>query len=382
MISALETELNTGDHFVISCVVDETVIQLLKDNYIIVIVSAVIVTFVLLCVIREISLHRRLNGNNFRSAIRSRSYRRSSSKSEGTVQKEQFQVRRSSSKSQVNSNADALPVNDKELPSPHIMEHMVTFKRKLKKGKTRQRWSGILKSDKDARMIYTYLQEHLSGGNVRTFLETQYGQYYLHGNIDALVPSAFFRFALNITSGVHFLHSHGWVCPGITAGKVLIDQARTLCKLYDFCPLSYTGRKVENELRKNRPIPFINLPPEVFQDKVYTRYSDIWAVGVVLWEIFSYGAWPPTHENVKDRQDVLLKLKRPGNCSENVYHALANCWLFDQSSRQSLQVLEECLESNKTDSSLSARAMNIEDIYTVGLPPYSGFAKVENSSDI
>lgn len=42
------------------------------------------------------------------------------------------------------------------------------------------------------------------------------------------------------------------------------------------------------------------------------------------------------------------------------YHALANCWLFDQSSRQSLQVLEECLESNKTDSSLSARAMNIE----------------------
>lgn len=57
------------------------------------------------------------------------------------------------------------------------------------------------------------LQEHLSGGNVRTFLEMQYGHYYLHGNIDALVPSAFFRFALNITSGVHFLHSHGVLLP-------------------------------------------------------------------------------------------------------------------------------------------------------------------------
>lgn len=63
---------------------------------------------------------------------------------------------------EVNSNADALPVNDKELPSPHIMEHMVTFKRKLKKGKTRQRWSGILKSE-----LGCENDIHISTGNIR-----------------------------------------------------------------------------------------------------------------------------------------------------------------------------------------------------------------------
>ena len=34
------------------------------------------------------------------------------------------------------------------------------------------------------------------------------------------------------------------------------------------------------------------LAPESLQDRVYVLRSDVWAYGVTLWEIFSYGADP------------------------------------------------------------------------------------------
>lgn len=35
----------------------------------------------------------------------------------------------------------------------------------------------------------------------------------------------------------------------------------------------------------------MNFPPEAKRKGEYTRESDLWAVGVVLWEIFSYGKY-------------------------------------------------------------------------------------------
>ncbi|XP_071842951.1 fibroblast growth factor receptor 4-like [Apostichopus japonicus] len=208
------------------------------------------------------------------------------------------------------------------------------------------------------------LQEDLCNGTVREYIEKHYGQDYLYRNAMEPIPSCFYRFGRDLICGVQFLHLHGWVHPGISVVKLLLNNTSTGCKLYDFCGLTVAEERIEKEIKKNGPIPFLSMAPEVFLQTVYTPKSDIWSVGVALWEIFSYGARPPTHEDVSSVKDVEAKLMRPGNCSEILYATLTQCWEFNQEDRTSLSSLKTCLEVNIRDEwpkSTTNFEKNVED---------------------
>ena len=63
------------------------------------------------------------------------------------------------------------------------------------------------------------------------------------------------------------------------------------------------------------------MSPEALRDGVFTTYSDIWAYGVVLWEMVTMGAQPyQGYSNESVFQNVIrgVRLTEPDNCPKKL----------------------------------------------------------------
>lgn len=80
---------------------------------------------------------------------------------------------------------------------------------------------------------------------------------------------------------------------------------------------------------RNKKVPLRWLSLEAMRDHLYSSKSDVWAFGIVLWEIGTLGGFPyPTVSN-HDLLAFLLdgqRLERPANCSEHLYRLMLACW--------------------------------------------------------
>uniref|UniRef100_A0A914EJJ2 Protein kinase domain-containing protein n=1 Tax=Acrobeloides nanus TaxID=290746 RepID=A0A914EJJ2_9BILA len=106
---------------------------------------------------------------------------------------------------------------------------------------------------------------------------------------------------------------------------------------------------MEYQQNSDTPFPFGWCPPEVLLSRKYSNASDVWAFGVTLWELFSCGENPYAGMN---RQEVLEyigkeRLKKPKNCSEEIYKIMRKCWEYDAAKRSNWLVLADALQDCK-----------------------------------
>lgn len=79
----------------------------------------------------------------------------------------------------------------------------------------------------------------------------------------------------------------------------------------------------------------------------YSTKSDVWAFGVLLWEIATYGMSPYPGIDLTDvfhKLESGYRMERPPGCPPEVYELMRQCWQWNASDRPSFKNIHHGLE--------------------------------------
>eukprot|EP00727_Mastigamoeba_balamuthi_P014182 m51a1_g9387 putative tyrosine-protein kinase frk (470) ;mRNA; f:232036-234558 len=82
------------------------------------------------------------------------------------------------------------------------------------------------------------------------------------------------------------------------------------------------------------------MPPEAIFEDIWSDKSDVWAMGVLMWEMMSRGARPWDNVENKDLGQLLVRgdrLAQPPECPERLYALMSRCWVMPRTSRPSFR---------------------------------------------
>ena len=167
-----------------------------------------------------------------------------------------------------------------------------------------------------------------------------------------------------VAAGVSYMASLRFVHRDIAARNCLVDEDLVV-KVADF-GMSRDVYQADYYKRHGGVIPLRWMAPEAIKDGRYTVESDVWALGVVIWEVFSLGHQPyygmGNQEVLHGICDGNVRLEKPPGCPEVIYRMMRSCWESQPHQRATASRLVEQLRTLEENSSDDA------DGYEVPLP--------------
>ncbi|XP_072715785.1 muscle, skeletal receptor tyrosine-protein kinase isoform X3 [Ciconia boyciana] len=180
-------------------------------------------------------------------------------------------------------------------------------------------------------MAYGDLNEYLRDRSPRNLCSL------VHSSLDARVrlpnPLALcctsqLCIAKQVAAGMAYLSERKFVHRDLATRNCLVGE-NMVVKIADFGLSRNMYSADYYKANENDAIPIRWMPPESIFYNRYTTESDVWAYGVVLWEIFSYGMQPyygMAHEEVIYYVRDGNILSCPDNCPLELYNLMRLCW--------------------------------------------------------
>ncbi|KAH0517180.1 Muscle, skeletal receptor tyrosine-protein kinase [Microtus ochrogaster] len=134
--------------------------------------------------------------------------------------------------------------------------------------------------------------------------------------------------ARQVAAGMAYLSERKFVHRDLATRNCLVGE-NMVVKIADFGLSRNIYSADYYKANENDAIPIRWMPPESIFYNRYTTESDVWAYGVVLWEIFSYGLQPyygMAHEEVIYYVRDGNILSCPENCPLELYNLMRLCW--------------------------------------------------------
>ncbi|KXJ23083.1 Fibroblast growth factor receptor 3 [Exaiptasia diaphana] len=138
-------------------------------------------------------------------------------------------------------------------------------------------------------------------------------------------------FAYQVSRGMEYLESKKCIHRDLAARNVLVAEDHVI-KIADFGlardvhNIDYYRKTTDGRL----PVKWMAL--EALFDRVYTAQSDVWAFGVLLWEIVTFGGSPYPGIPLEKLFELLksgYRMEKPVNCDDNMYAIMLECWRDD-----------------------------------------------------
>lgn len=162
---------------------------------------------------------------------------------------------------------------------------------------------------------------------------------------DLLTAMDLLCIAWQITRGMSFLSSKGFVHRDLAARNILLGEDRVV-KISDFGLMRHTQDNVY-QLRKGKKLPVKWTAPEALFNSQYTTKSDVWSFGVLLWELSTMGGNPYPGISNKELYKLLktgYRMEKPDTCSDELFQLILNCWNEDPSARPAFDLAAKSLE--------------------------------------
>lgn len=152
-------------------------------------------------------------------------------------------------------------------------------------------------------------------------------------------------FASQVADGMKYIEANKYIHRDLAARNILVGR-NNIIKIGDF-GLARVISDDMYEAKQGSKFPIKWTAPEAAMYGRFTIKSDIWAYGILLVEIFTYGQIPyPGMSN----SEVLMQLERgyrhpkPANCTPEMYDIMMACWKKEAEERPTFEYLNSVMD--------------------------------------
>ncbi|XP_034936586.1 epidermal growth factor receptor isoform X2 [Chelonus insularis] len=187
---------------------------------------------------------------------------------------------------------------------------------------------------------------------------------------DKIGSKPLLNWSTQIARGMAYLEERRLVHRDLAARNVLVQTANCV-KITDFGLAKLLDINEEQYKAAGGKMPIKWLALECIQHRVFTHKSDVWAFGVTIWEVFTYGERPYDNVPARNVPELLEKgerLPQPAICSIDVYMIMIKCWMLDAESRPSFKELADDFAKMSRDP---GRYLAIKGDKYMRLPSYT-----------
>ncbi len=187
--------------------------------------------------------------------------------------------------------------------------------------------------------VYMIL-EYMSNGNLENYLRNN-NTLLLHQQISI---------GKQLAHGLEYLQENLCIHRRIRVDNVLVGE-NLRCKINDLSSAVVLHKyNEEYAVEKSTKLRIKWCAPEVLKDKRFCLKSDVWAYGILLWQLIADGEEPYSELTVVRAQQHICTgtlMSRPQNCLVNFYTLMLDCWKLDPWARPTFEALSDLLDHVK-----------------------------------
>ncbi|XP_047449867.1 tyrosine kinase receptor Cad96Ca isoform X2 [Mugil cephalus] len=200
---------------------------------------------------------------------------------------------------------------------------------------------------------YILIMEYVSCGTLRTFLQTNRGHLSADPELQSLLTIASYHIAL----AMQHLRSKMIMHCDLALRNIMVNKFPWEVKVAEFGLARdltrMTSRRSSRWRNPRQRVPLRWYPPEYFKNNYYSFMGDVWAFGIVLWEMQTFGTLP--YPNLETSEDVIYhicighKNANPEGCRPEMLHIMRECWQEPYTLRPSFSDIVCMLENIMED---------------------------------
>ncbi|XP_072753576.1 tyrosine-protein kinase Btk isoform X2 [Anoplolepis gracilipes] len=192
---------------------------------------------------------------------------------------------------------------------------------------------GVCSKDRPIYIVTEYMRH----GSLLNYLRRH--ETSLGANVGLLLDMC-----IQVCKGMAYLERHNYIHRDLAARNCLVGSENVV-KVADFGLARYV---LDDQYTSSggTKFPIKWAPPEVLNYTRFSSKSDVWAYGVLMWEVFTCGKMPYgrlKNTEVVERVQRGIILERPKACFKEVYEVMRKCWAHCPEVRPSFRVLKEQL---------------------------------------
>ncbi|XP_053095621.1 fibroblast growth factor receptor homolog 1 [Pangasianodon hypophthalmus] len=196
---------------------------------------------------------------------------------------------------------------------------------------------------------FMLIMEFVSYGTLRSFVQTHHDKLRADPEIQNLFTIASYHIAL----AMEHLRSKMVVHCDLALRNILVSRFPWEIKVAEFglardLTRMRSRRSTRKKLQRER-VPLRWYPPEYFRNSYYSFKGDVWAFGIVLWEMQTFGSLP--YPNLETSDQVVYHICAgtrnvgPDSCRPEILQIMKDCWLEPYTARPSFTELVSILEN-------------------------------------